>query len=52
MGSPIDVIQSDQPDAAYVDKIHKQVIEALEKMFEKYHDEYIPNAKQSKLIIH
>ncbi|EDW46808.1 diacylglycerol O-acyltransferase 2 isoform X2 [Drosophila sechellia] len=52
VGAPIDVVQSDQPDAAYVDKIHKQVIEDLEKMFAKYKDQYIPNSKQDKLIIH
>jgi len=46
------VVQSDQPDAAYVDKIHKQVIDDLEKMFAKYKDQYIPNSKQDKLIIH
>jgi len=52
VGAPIDVVQSDQPDAAYVDKIHKQVIDDLEKMFAKYKDQYIPNSKQDKLIIH
>jgi len=52
VGAPIDVVKSDEPDAAYVDKIHKQVIEDLEKMFAQYKDLYIPNSKQSKLIIH
>ncbi|KAI8037106.1 diacylglycerol O-acyltransferase 2 [Drosophila gunungcola] len=52
VGAPIDVIKSDQPDAAYVDKIHQQVIDDLEKMFAKYKDQYIPNVKQKKLIIH
>jgi len=52
VGAPINVVKSDEPDAAYVDKIHKQVIEDLEKMFAQYKDLYIPNSKQSKLIIH
>ncbi|XP_017094352.2 diacylglycerol O-acyltransferase 2 [Drosophila bipectinata] len=52
VGSPIDVIKSDKPDPAYVDKIHNQVIEALEKMFAQYKDQYIPNAKNTKLVIH
>ncbi|XP_043661547.1 diacylglycerol O-acyltransferase 2 [Drosophila teissieri] len=52
VGAPIDVVQNDQPDASYVDKIHKQVIDDLEKMFAKYKDQYIPNSKQDKLIIH
>lgn len=52
VGSPIDVIKSDKPDPAYVDKIHNQVIEALEKMFVQYKDKYIPNAKNTKLVIH
>ncbi|KAH8306795.1 hypothetical protein KR059_003276 [Drosophila kikkawai] len=51
VGSPIDVVKSDQPDAAYVDQIHGEVMKALEKMFEEYRDKYIPNAKQKKLII-
>ncbi|XP_017078598.1 2-acylglycerol O-acyltransferase 2-A isoform X2 [Drosophila eugracilis] len=51
VGSPIDVVKSDNPDADYVDKIHGQVMEALEKMFEQYKEEYIPDSKQEKLII-
>ncbi|XP_016967950.1 2-acylglycerol O-acyltransferase 2-A isoform X2 [Drosophila biarmipes] len=51
VGSPIDVIRSDSPDADYVDKIHAQVIEALEKMFEQYKEEYISDCQQSKLVI-
>ncbi|XP_037712931.1 2-acylglycerol O-acyltransferase 2-A-like [Drosophila subpulchrella] len=51
VGSPIDVIKSDNPDADYVDKIHAQVIEALENMFEQYKEEYISDSKQNKLII-
>ncbi|XP_017012501.2 2-acylglycerol O-acyltransferase 2-A [Drosophila takahashii] len=51
VGSPIDVVKSDTPDADYVDKIHAQVIEALEKMFEQYKEEYIPNSKQNRLVI-
>jgi len=51
VGSPIDVIKSDNPDAEYVDKIHAQVIEALEKMFEQYKEEYISDSQQNKLII-
>jgi len=45
------VIKSDNPDADYVDKIHAQVIEALEKMFEQYKEEYISDSQQNKLII-
>ncbi|XP_017077490.1 diacylglycerol O-acyltransferase 2 [Drosophila eugracilis] len=52
VGTPIDVIKSDKPDPEYVDKIHQQVIKDLEKMFAQYKDQYIPNSKQSKLIIH
>ncbi|KAH8277718.1 hypothetical protein KR018_004197 [Drosophila ironensis] len=52
VGSPIDVVKNAQPDPEYVDKIHKQVINALENMFTQYKDQYIPNAKNSKLIIH
>ncbi|XP_034654937.1 diacylglycerol O-acyltransferase 2-like [Drosophila subobscura] len=52
VGAPINVVKSDQPDAAYVDKVHGQVIEALEKMFEKYKKKYIPNPKNTKLVIH
>ncbi|KAH8258262.1 hypothetical protein KR038_008752 [Drosophila bunnanda] len=51
VGSPIEVVKSDQPDAAYVDQIHGEVMKALEKMFEEHKDKYIPNTKQDKLII-
>ncbi|XP_017094226.3 2-acylglycerol O-acyltransferase 2-like [Drosophila bipectinata] len=51
VGSPIDVIKSDQPDIAYVDEIHGKVMEALHKIFEDYKDKYIPNTRQTKLII-
>ncbi|XP_017132820.1 2-acylglycerol O-acyltransferase 2 isoform X2 [Drosophila elegans] len=51
VGSPIDVVKSDSPDAVYVDEIHGQVMAALEKMFDQYKEEYIPNSQQSKLVI-
>ncbi|XP_001360329.2 diacylglycerol O-acyltransferase 2-like [Drosophila pseudoobscura] len=51
VGSPIDVVKSEQPDAAYVDKVHRQVIEDLERMFDLYKEKYIPNSKNSKLVI-
>uniref|UniRef100_A0A6P4FZB4 Acyltransferase n=1 Tax=Drosophila rhopaloa TaxID=1041015 RepID=A0A6P4FZB4_DRORH len=52
VGSPIDVVKSDSPHAEYVDEIHGQVMAALEKMFEQHKEEYIPNSKQIKLVIH
>ncbi|EDW89230.1 diacylglycerol O-acyltransferase 2 [Drosophila yakuba] len=51
VGSPIDVTKCDTPDPEYVDKIHGQVIRALEKMFDEYKEKYAPNSKQTKLII-
>ncbi|XP_017061436.1 2-acylglycerol O-acyltransferase 2-A [Drosophila ficusphila] len=51
VGSPIDVIKSDSPDPDYVEKVHGQVCEALEKMFEQYKEKYIPNSPQSRLVI-
>ncbi|EDW32253.1 GL10526 [Drosophila persimilis] len=52
VGAPIDVVKSDQPDAAYVDKVHGQVMEALEKIFDQYKEQYIPHSKNTKLVIH
>ncbi|KAH8233325.1 hypothetical protein KR026_006930 [Drosophila bipectinata] len=51
VGSPIDVVKSDQPDIAYVDEIHGKVMEALHNIFEDYKDKYIPNSRQTKLVI-
>ncbi|XP_032307223.1 2-acylglycerol O-acyltransferase 2 [Drosophila ananassae] len=51
VGAPIDVVQSDEPDSAYVDEIHGKVIEALEKIFEDYKDKYIQNSHRTKLVI-
>ncbi|XP_017132701.1 diacylglycerol O-acyltransferase 2 [Drosophila elegans] len=50
VGSPIDVVQSDQPDPEYVDKVHGQVIEALEKLFDQCKDKYLQNPKSAKLV--
>lgn len=52
VGAPIDVIKSDQPNAEYVDELHGKVMEALEQMFDKYKEEYMPNSANTKLIIH
>lgn len=52
VGAPIDVIQSAQPNAGYVDDLHAKVMEALEQMFDKYKEEYMPNSANTKLIIH
>ncbi|XP_017017052.1 diacylglycerol O-acyltransferase 2 [Drosophila kikkawai] len=51
VGSPIDVVKSDQPDPEYVDKIHSQVIEALEKLFEQYKHKYLKNSENAKLVV-
>lgn len=51
VGSPIDVVKSDQPDLEYVDKVHGQVIEAIKVLFEEHKDKYIQNSKNAKLII-
>lgn len=45
------MVKSDQPDPEYVDKIHGQVIEALEKLFEQYKDKYLKDSKKAKLVI-
>lgn len=45
------MVQSDEPDSAYVDEIHGMVIEALEKIFEDYKDKYIQNSHRTKLVI-
>ncbi|XP_043662026.1 diacylglycerol O-acyltransferase 2 isoform X1 [Drosophila teissieri] len=52
VGAPIDVVMSDQPDSQYVDKVHGQVIEALEKLFDQYKDKYLENSKSATLVVH
>ncbi|EDW59979.1 2-acylglycerol O-acyltransferase 2-A [Drosophila virilis] len=52
VGAPIDVVQSAQPDPAYVDELHGKVMEALERMFDQYKDKYMPNATKTQLVIH
>lgn len=46
------MVQSAQPDPAYVDELHGKVMEALERMFDQYKDKYMPNATKTQLVIH
>ncbi|KAH8372647.1 hypothetical protein KR009_001913 [Drosophila setifemur] len=51
VGSPIDVVKSDKPDSDYVEKVHGQVIEAVQKLFDQHKDQYCRNSKDDKLVI-
>jgi len=44
-------MKSDTPDSEYVDKVHGQVIEALEKLFEQHKDKYLQNPTIAKLVV-
>ncbi|KAL7738653.1 hypothetical protein ACLKA6_006943 [Drosophila palustris] len=50
VGTPIDVIQSNEPKADYVDELHGKVMLELEQMFEKYKEKYMPNSTNTKLV--
>ncbi|XP_062133831.1 2-acylglycerol O-acyltransferase 2-A-like [Drosophila sulfurigaster albostrigata] len=51
VGAPIEVVQSDQPDADYVDKVHAKVVAAVEQLFEQHKEKYTANAAKTKLVI-
>ncbi|KAH8299432.1 hypothetical protein KR044_001467 [Drosophila immigrans] len=51
VGAPIDVIQSAQPDADYVDELHGKVVAAVEQLFEAHKQKYMPNSAKIKLVI-
>ncbi|EDW08473.1 2-acylglycerol O-acyltransferase 2 isoform X1 [Drosophila mojavensis] len=51
VGAPIEVVQSDEPDPAYVDELHGKVIKALEDMFEEYKAKYLKDPETKQLII-
>ncbi|ALC40808.1 CG1942 [Drosophila busckii] len=50
VGAPIDVVQNAQPSADYVDKVHGQVMDALQQLFEEHKAKYVQN-ETTKLII-
>lgn len=52
VGAPIDVVKNEHPDSEYVDKVHGQVIESLEKLFDQYKDKYLENSKSATLVVH
>lgn len=51
VGAPIEVVQSDDPDPAYVDELHGKVIKALEDIFEEHKAKYLKNPETTQLII-
>ncbi|XP_073812551.1 diacylglycerol O-acyltransferase 2-like [Musca autumnalis] len=51
IGSPIEVEKMDNPDAKYVEEIHKKVMDSVQEMFEKYKYQYLENPESAKLII-
>ncbi|XP_067625336.1 2-acylglycerol O-acyltransferase 2-A-like [Eurosta solidaginis] len=51
VGSPTNVKRTTNPDPAYVDEIHAQVVEAVYKLFETYKSEYLENSNDIQLVV-
>ncbi|KAH8370316.1 hypothetical protein KR093_003054 [Drosophila rubida] len=51
VGAPINVIQSSEPAADYVDEVHAKVVAAVEQLFEQQKQKYMPNPAKTKLVI-
>jgi 2-acylglycerol O-acyltransferase 2 len=46
VGRPVKVVQHDNPPTELVEKYHKAYIQELERLYDQFKDEYLPNRKK------
>lgn len=46
VGRPVKVMQNDNPSSELIEKYHRAYIQELERVYDQFKDEYLPNRKK------